>query len=52
MFYKNELVPTYEEQISQRIPYYREKSPAKQRISDEKCSPTTEIEKLFDELKV
>jgi 2-oxoglutarate ferredoxin oxidoreductase subunit beta len=52
VFYKNELVPTYEERITHRIPYYMEKPPAKQKISDEKGTPTSEMKKLFDELKV
>lgn len=52
VFYKNELVSTYEERITQRIPYYMEKPPAKQKISDERGIPTVEMKKLFDELKV
>jgi 2-oxoglutarate ferredoxin oxidoreductase subunit beta len=52
VFYKNELVSTYEERITQRIPYYMEKPPAKQKISDERGIPTAEMKKLFDELKV
>jgi len=51
IFYKNELVPTYDERISQRIPYYLEKPPAKQKISDETGSPITDMKKLFNELK-
>jgi 2-oxoglutarate ferredoxin oxidoreductase subunit beta len=52
IFYKNELVPTYDERISQRIPYYLEKPPAKQKISDETGSPITDMKKLFNELKL
>jgi 2-oxoglutarate ferredoxin oxidoreductase subunit beta len=52
VFYKNELASTYEERITQRIPCYMEKPPAKQKISNERGIPTAEMKKLFDELKV
>lgn len=52
VFYKNELVPTYEERISKRIPFYTTKPPAKQEISDQSGAPTIIIEKWFRELKV
>jgi len=52
VFYKNELVPTYEERISKRIPFYTQKPPTKQEISDESGEPTVMIEKWFEELKV
>lgn len=52
IFYKNELVPAYEERISKRIPFYTEKPPAKQEISDESGVPVVVMEKWFKELKV
>jgi len=52
LFYKNEIVPTYEERISKRIPFYVEKPPAKQEISDESGSPVVAMEKWFKELEV
>lgn len=52
VFYKNELVPTYEERISKRIPFYRQRPPAKQEISDESQRPTAVMEKWFKELRV
>jgi len=52
VFYKNELVPTYEKRISQRIPLYAEKPPAKQEISDKSGVPTILMEKWFKELEV
>lgn len=52
LFYKNEIVPTYEERISKRIPFYVEKPPAKQEISDESGSPVVAMEKWLKELKV
>ncbi len=52
IFYKNELIPIYEERISKRIPFYTKKPPAKQEISDESGTPTILMEKWFKELKV
>jgi len=52
VFYKNELIPTYEERISKRIPFYTKKPPAKQEISDESGAPTAVMEKWLKELKV
>jgi len=52
VFYKNELAPTYEERISNRIPFYIEKPPSKQEICDESGAPTVTIEKWFKQLKV
>jgi 2-oxoglutarate ferredoxin oxidoreductase subunit beta len=51
VFYKNELVPTFQERIVQRIPFYLSDPPAKQRISDETGSPSTDIRGFFEELK-
>jgi 2-oxoglutarate ferredoxin oxidoreductase subunit beta len=52
VFYKNELIPTFEERITKRIPFYREKPPAKQKICDESSSPITDVDVFFKELKV
>jgi len=52
VFYQNELVPTYQERISQRIPTYIENPPARQPISDKKGKPTTSIRRMLEELKV
>ncbi len=46
IFYKNELVPTYEDRIKERIPNYMEKFPAAQEIEKE-GAPLTNIEKLI-----
>ncbi|HVO36907.1 MAG TPA: 2-oxoacid:ferredoxin oxidoreductase subunit beta [Candidatus Acidoferrum sp.] len=51
IFYKNEFVPTFQERMSQRIPFYLSNSPAKQKISDEAGMPMTDITEFFDELK-
>jgi len=52
VFYQNELVSTYQERISQRIPTYVENPPAKQVICDAKGNPITSIAKMLEELKV
>jgi 2-oxoglutarate ferredoxin oxidoreductase subunit beta len=52
IFYKNELVSTYGDRISQRVPFYRNKPPAKQEICDSSGTPVTEMAKWFKELSV
>jgi len=52
VFYKNELVTTFEERIAQRIPFYLRNPPAKQKISDETGASTAKLKWLFDEFKV
>jgi 2-oxoglutarate ferredoxin oxidoreductase subunit beta len=52
VFYQNELIPTYQERISKRIPTYLENPPAKQAISDPSHRPITNIRKMLEELKV
>lgn len=51
VFYKNGLVPTFQDRISQRIPFYLSNPPAKQRISDETGRPTTDVAEFFEELE-
>jgi 2-oxoglutarate ferredoxin oxidoreductase subunit beta len=52
VFYKNELVPTYDARVSKRIPFYPRKPPAKQEISDESGAPTAIMERWFRELEL
>jgi len=52
VFYQNELVPTYQERISGRIPTYLENPPAKQQISDSEGKSITGIRKMLKELRV
>ncbi len=52
VFYQNETIPTYEDRISKRIPHYREKSPAKQKICNNAGVPTANLAALFEELRV
>lgn len=52
VFYKNELVPTFEERITKRIPFYALEPPAKQEISDDIGVPMAVMEKWFKELRI
>lgn len=52
VFYQNELVPTYEDRISQRIQDYRASPPAKQIISTNTGRSTIDLEKMFEDLRV
>jgi len=47
VFYQNELTPTYQERISQRIPKYLEQPPAKQPIGDSKGYTVTSLKKML-----
>ena len=51
VFYKNELQPTFIDRIVARIPFYRNNPAAKQKISDENGSPTTDLQEFIDELR-
>jgi 2-oxoglutarate ferredoxin oxidoreductase subunit beta len=52
VFYQNELVPTYEDRISQRISNYRAKPPAKQIISTDAGISITNLHKMLEDLRV
>lgn len=52
IFYQNELVSTYQERISKRIPNYLQNPPAKQIISDREGIPVTSIRKMLSALQV
>lgn len=49
IFYKNEFVPTFEDRISERIPFYRQLPPALQVIANSDNTPATNIKKLIEE---
>jgi 2-oxoglutarate ferredoxin oxidoreductase subunit beta len=51
IFYKNELLPTFQDRFTQRIPFYPSRPPAKQKISDENGMPSAELAEFFQELK-
>jgi 2-oxoglutarate ferredoxin oxidoreductase subunit beta len=52
LFYKSELVPTYEERISNRIPIYKSAPPARQRISDKTGKPNLSTSEWLQELEI
>ncbi len=51
VFYKSELIPTFQERIIQRIPFYLSSPPAKQKISDEAGMSSADLKGFFEELK-
>jgi len=51
VFYKNELVPTFQERIAKRIPFYFSDPPAKQKITDEAGNSIADLKDFFEELK-
>ena len=51
VFYQNELVPTFEARINERIPFYSKNPPSKQIISDEKGYSTADLNEFFSDLK-
>jgi 2-oxoglutarate ferredoxin oxidoreductase subunit beta len=51
VFYKNELEPTFQERIAQRIPFYFTDSPAKQRLKDEQGLSVADVSNFLDELR-
>jgi 2-oxoglutarate ferredoxin oxidoreductase subunit beta len=51
VFYKNELQPTFQERLKQRIPFYMENPPAKQRLRDENGTSTIDLSEFLDDLK-
>jgi 2-oxoglutarate ferredoxin oxidoreductase subunit beta len=52
VFYQNELIPTYEERLAQRMPFYKEKPPVLQEIMDKDGTPITDISKLLEARRV
>ena len=52
VLYQNQNVPTYEERVENRIKNFRDLPPAKRPICDVAGKPTTNLEKLFESLRV
>ena len=52
VFYQNELLPTYEDRISQRLTDYRINPPAKQTISTDTGQSIVNLAKMFEDLRV
>lgn len=49
---KNETTPSYEERVEKRIPFYRQRPPAKLTIADAQGRPTVDLTKFFEEIRV
>lgn len=52
VFYQNEHIPTYEERLNARMPTYKSNPPASQEIARSDGTPTTNVRKLLEELRV
>lgn len=52
VFYQNELVPTYEDRLDQRLGDYKAKGPAKQVIATGTGRSATNLQKMFRDLRV
>jgi 2-oxoglutarate ferredoxin oxidoreductase subunit beta len=51
VFYKNELEPTFQERIADRIPFYMERPPAKQKLHDENGISKVDLTEFMENLK-
>ncbi len=51
IFYKNELEPTFQDRLTQRIPFYMQNPPAKQQLKDENSNATVDLSEFLDDLK-
>ncbi len=52
VFYQNSHIPTYDDRLTGRIADYRKNPPAMQVFWDENGYPTTDLTKLFEEIRV
>lgn len=52
VFYQNELVPTYEDRLDQRLGDYKARGPAKQVIATGTGRSATNLQKMFRDLRV
>lgn len=51
VFYQNPLEPTYQDRITQRIPFYMQNPPAKQQLKDENGTATVDLSEFMNDLK-
>ncbi len=51
VFYQNPLEPTFQERFTQRIPFYPQNPPAKQKLKDENGNSTVDLSEFMDDLK-
>jgi 2-oxoglutarate ferredoxin oxidoreductase subunit beta len=51
VFYKNELEPTFQERLANRIPFYMDRPPSKQKLCDENGFATVDLTEFIEDLK-
>jgi 2-oxoglutarate ferredoxin oxidoreductase subunit beta len=51
VFYKNELEPTFQARFTERIPFYLENPPGKQRLKDENGNSTIDLSEFMNDLR-
>ncbi len=51
VFYKNGLEPTFQDRLTERIPFYMQNPPAKQQLKDENSLATVDLSEFLDDLK-
>jgi 2-oxoglutarate ferredoxin oxidoreductase subunit beta len=51
VFYKNELEPTFQERLANRIPFYMDRPPAKQEFCDENGLAKVDLTEFMEDLK-
>lgn len=51
VFYKKEYESTFEGRFTNRIPFYRERPPAKQKLTDDKGNSTVDLSEFLNDLK-
>jgi 2-oxoglutarate ferredoxin oxidoreductase subunit beta len=51
VFYKNELEPTFGDRLKDRIPFYFERPPAKQKLKNENGFSTVDLSEFMGELR-
>jgi len=51
VFYKNELEPTFQDRLTERIPFYMQNPPAKQQLKDENDMATVDLNEFMNDLK-
>jgi 2-oxoglutarate ferredoxin oxidoreductase subunit beta len=51
VFYKKELEPTFQDRLTERIPFYMQNPPAKQQLKDENNIVTVDLSEFLNDLK-
>ena len=51
VFYQNELEPTFQDRLTERIPFYMQNPPAKQQLKDENSIATVDLSEFMNDLK-